>query len=302
MNENTDKTEELVKTVLNFMKDNTEEELRTDDFAKEVNYSSKQLNRIFGQYSNKSVSGFYEELKLIDAVNYILAGNKLKDAALRYGYTEPGLSSAFKTRYGINIRDLKKDNIKINLYRDLEISREMKKIGDYTYELDKYIFADFLDSFTNINLIESFTGEHKEIAKCEYININLNLEKLLSYIANNIGHRICIQRSIVNQFWDSSAKCLIILLMNECIRNNDVQVSMPLEDIARNMFIFTFFYNRYNPIIENDYYIYTMDSKLKILINSLLEKKEVTNMNYGFSLSMSLNKKDKIILSIPKVY
>lgn len=113
---------EIIDDILYLIKNSIElESVDTKYFADTFNYSEKQINRIFKNHSNLSLIKYHGRYKLVQATKYILKGNLMKDAAIKYGYTEQGLSKTFKKTYGVNVRDLKKGDVSIDLYKNLEI-------------------------------------------------------------------------------------------------------------------------------------------------------------------------------------
>ncbi|SEW13411.1 helix-turn-helix transcriptional regulator [[Clostridium] fimetarium] len=86
-----------------FIEDNMKESLTVEEIASNVGYSVYYFSRIFKQYMKESVMEYVKERKLIKASEEIIAGKKILDVALEYGYqSHSGFTKAFKKTYGFS--------------------------------------------------------------------------------------------------------------------------------------------------------------------------------------------------------
>ena len=77
-------------TVIQTMEQNTEEPISPSDLAKGVNMSTRQLERLFRRYLNRSPKRYYMELRLEKARNLLLQTDmSVINVALACGFTSP---------------------------------------------------------------------------------------------------------------------------------------------------------------------------------------------------------------------
>ena len=86
-----------------FIEDNMKESLTVEEISSNVGYSVYYFSRMFKQYMKESVMEYVKERKLIKASEEIIAGKKILDVALEYGYqSHSGFTKAFKKTYGFS--------------------------------------------------------------------------------------------------------------------------------------------------------------------------------------------------------
>ena len=171
---------------------NTEEKWSSEKLEKELHTSSTHLRRLFKNCSTLSLGKYIERLRLNDAVDYIMSGNSLKAAAIKYDFTEPGLSNTFKIEFGITISEYKKQKSFVNLNKNMDIGIGVKKIGRYQHEFEKLMFVDILEIFDNNNMLDGILmNGDKNALNLECI-LKLNLEKIIKYI-DLIGKKIYVK-------------------------------------------------------------------------------------------------------------
>lgn len=290
----------IFEEILNLVKENIEEKIMASDLENKIHITSTHQRRIFRKYSKLSLMKYRDRIRLIGAVKYILAGNSMKDAAIKYNFTEQGLSTAFKREYGVNIRDLKNGNVEIDLYKNLEISVGIKKSGKYTYECEKWMFNDILYAFEEKKFIEGITGANERNNDSKTFTIKINIVKLVEYI-NKIGRIVKIDRSSMESILHNNSRAVLIFIKKDLNNLNNLEIS--IEEFIIRFFISIFFYNLDNPVVKDNKNIYIIDPKLEIIIDSIEEIKKITRENIGFDINVSLNKKsNRIILEIPIVY
>ena len=77
-------------TIIQTMEQNTEEPISPSDLAKGVNMSTRQLERLFRRYLNRSPKRYYMELRLEKARNLLLQTDmSVINVALACGFTSP---------------------------------------------------------------------------------------------------------------------------------------------------------------------------------------------------------------------
>jgi transcriptional regulator GlxA family with amidase domain len=77
-------------SIIQTMEQNTEEPISPSDLAKGVNMSTRQLERLFRRYLNRSPKRYYMELRLEKARNLLLQTDMtVINVALACGFTSP---------------------------------------------------------------------------------------------------------------------------------------------------------------------------------------------------------------------
>ena len=77
-------------TIIQTMEQNTEEPISPSELAKNVNMSTRQLERLFRRYLNRSPKRYYMELRLEKARNLLLQTDmSVINVALACGFTSP---------------------------------------------------------------------------------------------------------------------------------------------------------------------------------------------------------------------
>jgi len=92
-----------LQALIQFMRDNVTLNLNTDDFAKEMNLSAKQLNRLMKLEYGMSVSEFFRLEKVKKIKEYLLTSDlSLNDIAKKLGFSdEYSMGKTFKSIAGI---------------------------------------------------------------------------------------------------------------------------------------------------------------------------------------------------------
>lgn len=101
---------ETVSTAKNFIEQNITKDITPEDAAASVNYSVRQLNRIFSLYTGLTLSEHIRYGKLVNAFFALkYKDSPIIDIALEYGYeTQEGFTRAFKESFGITPGEYRK--------------------------------------------------------------------------------------------------------------------------------------------------------------------------------------------------
>lgn len=100
----------LPKKIQRLILENIDDEFFNDKaVCRELNYSSRHLNRIFSQFTGKTVSEYIKALRLSQSTLSIESGKGILDAAIQAGYeTNEGYSKAFGKMFGKTPSEYKK--------------------------------------------------------------------------------------------------------------------------------------------------------------------------------------------------
>lgn len=89
--------------VLNYIEDHLEERLTNKQLADIAGYSEYHFMHLFKAHTNESVGEYICRRKLIKSLDDIVAGKRLLDVALKYGFqSHSAFSKAFKREFGLN--------------------------------------------------------------------------------------------------------------------------------------------------------------------------------------------------------
>ena len=89
--------------VLNYIEDHLEECLTNKQLADIAGYSEYHFMHLFKAYTNESVGEYICRRKLIKSLDDIVAGKRLLDIALKYGFqSHSAFSKAFKREFSLN--------------------------------------------------------------------------------------------------------------------------------------------------------------------------------------------------------
>jgi AraC family transcriptional regulator len=111
--------------VQDYIESHLEDELCTAQLAKVASFSEYHFQRIFKQITGESLYSYIKRLRLEKAV-FFLRGNRqlaIQDIACRVGFlTQASFAKAFKERYGMSAREIRKMN-------DSEMSRLVNEMS-----------------------------------------------------------------------------------------------------------------------------------------------------------------------------
>jgi AraC family transcriptional regulator len=98
------KYQEIVEAVKKYIESNIECVISPDDVANEINYSLRQLNRIFSMSTGITVGKYLRWNKLVKSLFELkYSDNPIIDIALKYGYeSQESYMRAFKESFSIN--------------------------------------------------------------------------------------------------------------------------------------------------------------------------------------------------------
>ncbi len=100
-----------VEKVVEYIRDNIENEISLDDIAKEMNYSKFYLSRTFKEHKGTSIKKYIEALKVERAVSKLMESEEsVTDIALDLGHKSLGtFSNTFKKQTKVSPKKYKKD-------------------------------------------------------------------------------------------------------------------------------------------------------------------------------------------------
>lgn len=104
------KYQELVKAAKKFVESNIEYGVSPDDAARAINYSLRQLNRIFSMSTGITVGEYIRWSKLAKSLFELkYSDNSVIDIALKYGYeSQESYTRAFKDNFSLNPGEYRK--------------------------------------------------------------------------------------------------------------------------------------------------------------------------------------------------
>lgn len=110
------KYQEIVEATKKYLESNIECPVTPDDAAKEINYSLRQLNRIFSMSTGITVSEYIRWSKLaISLFDLKYSENPVIDIALKYGYeSQESYTRAFKDNFSLNPGEYRKAKQQVN--------------------------------------------------------------------------------------------------------------------------------------------------------------------------------------------
>lgn len=113
---NLNKYKEIVEAVKKYVESNIECAISSDDVAKEVKYSLRQLNRIFSMSTGITVSEYIRWNKLAKSLFELkYSDNSVIDIALKYGYeSQEGYMRAFKDNFSLNPGEYRKTKLQVS--------------------------------------------------------------------------------------------------------------------------------------------------------------------------------------------
>ena len=95
------KSKDIIFESVRFIEQNLERELTISEIAKTAGYSEYHFARMFKEEMKLSVMGYVRRRKLIRASEDILKGDRVTDAAFKYGWqSHSGFTRAFKNEFG----------------------------------------------------------------------------------------------------------------------------------------------------------------------------------------------------------
>ncbi len=100
-----------IERVVEYIRDNIENNISLDDIAKEMNYSKFYLSRTFKEQKGNSIKKYIEALKVERAVSKLIDSEEsVSDIALDLGHKSLGtFSNTFKKQTKISPKKYKKD-------------------------------------------------------------------------------------------------------------------------------------------------------------------------------------------------
>jgi AraC-like DNA-binding protein len=104
------KYQEIVKATKKYVESNLECAVSPDDAAKEINYSLRQLNRIFSMSTGITVGEYIRWSKLAKSLFELkYSDNPVIDIAVKYGYeSQESYTRAFKDNFSLNPGEYRK--------------------------------------------------------------------------------------------------------------------------------------------------------------------------------------------------
>lgn len=121
----------LMNKILQFIEDNLENTLLVEDIAAEAGYSEFYFSRLFREYMGVSVMEYIKKRKMIKASEMILAGKKIIDVALLFGWqSHAGFSRAFKNEFGFSPSLLRAMIVEMEQYGGRAMSHLFLKRAD----------------------------------------------------------------------------------------------------------------------------------------------------------------------------
>ncbi len=104
------KYQEIVEATKKYIESNIECSVSPDDAAKEINYSLRQLNRIFSMSTGITVGEYIRWSKLAKSLFELkYSDNPVIDIALKYGYeSQESYTRAFKDNFSLNPGEYRK--------------------------------------------------------------------------------------------------------------------------------------------------------------------------------------------------
>ena len=103
--------------ILHFIETNLTNQLTVHQIAREAGYSEYYFSHLFKKEMGISVADYIVKRKLIKASEHILAGNRILDTALNFGWhTHAGFTKAFKKAFGFSPCFLKIISYEIDYY------------------------------------------------------------------------------------------------------------------------------------------------------------------------------------------
>ena len=104
------KYQEIVEAAKTYVESNIDYAVSPDDTAKEINYSLRQLNRIFSMATGITVGEYIRWRKLVKSLFELKYSDKpVIDIALKYGYeSQESYTRAFKDNFSLNPGEYRK--------------------------------------------------------------------------------------------------------------------------------------------------------------------------------------------------
>lgn len=98
-----EKSGELLFTVLKYLHTHFSEQLNTKSIAAEFGYSERHFAKIFHDFTERSLLGYLTDIRLNNAITLIADGETLIDAAQRSGFNSIAtFHRVFKQKYGMS--------------------------------------------------------------------------------------------------------------------------------------------------------------------------------------------------------
>lgn len=121
----------MMNKILQFIEDNLENTLLVEDIAAEAGYSEFYFSRLFREYMGVSVMEYIKKRKMIKASEMILAGKKIIDVALLFGWqSHVGFSRTFKNEFGFSPSLLRAMIVEMEQYGGRAMSHLFLKRAD----------------------------------------------------------------------------------------------------------------------------------------------------------------------------
>jgi AraC-like DNA-binding protein/predicted transcriptional regulator YdeE len=187
-----------VNLLIEYIEENIESDLSLDSLAKRVNYSVYYIQRVFSAVTHIPLHDYITERRLIRAGEEILNGDKVIDAALKYGYSSHnGFTKAFEKKFGL-------PPSRVNECVDIIVDRPLRILERNFYNKDgnlcichKLIYLEELllegDIFT-VNLKDFWNSEkmihYIENKVISFINVNKNNETYCVGIPGNSNSEV----------------------------------------------------------------------------------------------------------------
>jgi len=182
---------------LQYIEEHLNEEIKIVEVANSVGYSQFYFSRLFSKHLKQSVYDYIIRRKLTEARQYIVRGNKVVDAAFRYGFnSHENFSRCFKKMYSIsprtslsqmNIIDQKSISMTYLKYLSALTLSETHKSVALSLELDDNAENDLI-SINKDHMIQNSTKVRGTTSPTKLTFTQVEFDLLISISSNDLYH------------------------------------------------------------------------------------------------------------------